>query len=234
MTIKGIAFDLEGTVVDVEAAHHKGHILAAKDFGLDITLDEAYEKIEHFIGGPREKVCEDIWKLFDSDTRKRVAIQEIIARDNFYYERLLAEMKIAPRPGFLEIFFTAKEMGLGLTIGSLTPKKRALVLLERSGLAALFGYENIVLLEHVKNLKPAPDVFEKTAEIMKINPVEQLVFEDSPNGVRAALAAGSKVVGMPVVIRGSTIAALVEAGASRIFLDWREINFHALIENISE
>lgn len=58
--IQGIAFDLEGTVVDVEAAHHNGHIAAAADFGLSITLDEAYQKLAHFIGGPDEKVCGDI------------------------------------------------------------------------------------------------------------------------------------------------------------------------------
>ena len=33
MPIRGIAFDLEGTMVDVEAAHHHGHVAAANEFG---------------------------------------------------------------------------------------------------------------------------------------------------------------------------------------------------------
>lgn len=141
-------------------------------------------------------------------------------------------MPIKPRSGFLDFYERVRDMGLKLTIGSLTPEKQAVTLLERSGLATLFGQHNIVLREHVANPKPAPDVFLKTASTMEIDPREQLVFEDSPRGVKAALAAGSKAVGMPVVIRGVTVGALVDAGACRIFFDWREINASALIENL--
>lgn len=56
MAIRGIAFDLKGTVVDVEAAHHNGHLAAAAEFGLTISLEEAYARLPHFIGGPDEKV----------------------------------------------------------------------------------------------------------------------------------------------------------------------------------
>ncbi|MEN9341789.1 MAG: hypothetical protein RIQ54_45 [Candidatus Parcubacteria bacterium] len=142
----------------------------------------------------------------------------------FYY--------IEPRVGFLDFCNNALAMDLKLTIGSLTPEKQARVLLERSGLTAIFGRQNIVLREDVVNPKPAPDVFLKTASLMDIAPFQQLVFEDSPRGVTAALAAGSKAVGMPVVLCGFTVAALVDAGACRIFFDWREINVSALIENL--
>lgn len=232
MPILGIAFDLEGTVVDVEAAHHNGHLAAAEEFGLTISLEDAYARLPHFIGGPDEKVCEDIWKLIDDDTRNRVTVDEILARDRFHYERLLAEMPVDPRPGFLDFYESVRGMGLKLTIGSFTPEKQAATLLERSGLGRTFGKHNIVLREHVANPKPAPDVFLKTASIMGINPSEQLVFEDTPRGVKAAIAAGSKAVGMPVVILGATVAALVDAGVCRIFFDWREINASALIENL--
>lgn len=216
--IRGIAFDLEGTVVDVETAHHNGHIAAAADFGLAITLDDAYQKLAHFIGGPDEKVCEDIWHLLPLDTQKKTRMEDILKQDKFHYERLLAEMPIAARPGFFDFYRNAANMGLRLTIGSLTPEKQAITLLARSGLSELFGENNIVLREHVVKPKPAPDVFLKTAEIMGINSNSQLVFEDSPRGVAAARAAGSKAVGMPVVIRGSVVGALVDAGVIRIFL----------------
>ena len=41
MKINGVAFDLEGTVVDVEEAHHRGHFAVAKDVGVDLTLETA-------------------------------------------------------------------------------------------------------------------------------------------------------------------------------------------------
>ena len=235
MKIYGFAFDLEGTAVDVEMAHHLGHIAAAAEFGLTISLEQAYNKVPHFIGGPDEKVCEDIWHLLGSKTRTLVTVNEILARDKFHYERLLTEMPIEPRPGFLGFCIKASSMGIMRTVGSLTSEKQAVMLLKNSGLAGeFFRKENIVLREHVARLKPAPDVFLKTASIMGIKPCEQLVFEDSPLGVQAALAAGSKAVGMPVVIRGTTVGALVDAGACRIFFDWREINIRALIDNLGQ
>lgn len=229
--ITGIAFDLEGTVVDVEAAHHGGHLAAAAEFGLKISLIEAYTKLPHFIGGPDEKVCLDIQDLLP--LHRKAAVSLILERDKFHYERLLAEIPIEPRPGFMEFRSEILRMGLRVSIGSLTPEKQAVKLLERSGLAEIFSKESIVLREHVANPKPAPDVFLKTAEVMQIDPKNQLVFEDSPRGVQAALAAGSRAIGMPVVIRGSTVGALVDAGAIRIFFDWREIDPFALVRNLN-
>ncbi|MEK7509203.1 MAG: HAD family phosphatase [Patescibacteria group bacterium] len=233
MPIRGIAFDLEGTVVNVETAHHYGHLATAAEFGVNLTLEEAYVKLPHFIGGPDERVCEDIFALLDPAARTSIAVGEVLSRDKYYYERLLATVPIETRPGFLEAFRIAQALGLKLAIGSLTPEGQAMTLLERSGLSELFDKKTIVLREHVRNEKPAPDVFLRTADVMGIDPRDQIGFEDSPRGVKALRGAGSKAIGMPVVIRPTTVAALVEAGVCRIFFDWREINMLALIENLS-
>ena len=233
MSIRGIAFDLEGTVIDVEAAHHHGHLAAASEFGLKMSLDAAYAKLPHIIGGPDEKVCEDIHALLDQSMRARVNVEEILARDRLHYERLLWDSPIEPRPGFLDFCEAVRSAGLKVTIGSLTPAKQAVLLLERSGLAANFGPHSVVLREHVEKPKPAPDVFLKTAAIMAVAPREQLIFEDSPRGVTAALAAGSRAIGMPVILRGNLVGALVDAGACRIFFDWRDINALALIGTLN-
>lgn len=230
MAIRGIAFDLEGTVIDLEAAHQDGHLAAAAEFGLVLSLEEAHVKLPHFIGGPN--VYKEIWELLDPEVQKSIPPEEVRLRDIFHYEQLLAKTPIEPRPGFLDFYKKAADRGLAFTIGSTTPQKQAAILLGRSGLAELFPRDAIVLREQVENLKPAPDVFLKTASLMGVHPSEQLVFEDSPRGIRAALAAGSSAVGMPVVIAGATVGELVNAGACRIFFDWREIDACALIENL--
>ncbi len=219
--IEGIAFYLEGTVVDVEAAHHEGHIATAKEFGVHLTLDEALSKIPHFIGGPDDKVCEDILNLIVLENRNGMTAKDILVRDKFHYERLLATMEICPRPGFNKFFETMRVSGLRMAIGSLTATNQAMILLDRSGLRKLFRESNIILREHVAQVKPAPDVFLKTAAVMGISPKNQLVFEDSPRGVQAAIAAGSSFIfGMPVYNRTETVQPLFNAGARGVFLDW--------------
>ncbi len=54
----------------------------------------------------------------------------------------------------------------------------------------LSGYE-------VKNGKPAPDIFLECARLMGVEPRDCFVFEDSPNGVRAGIAAGMRCIGIP-------------------------------------
>lgn len=195
MKMRGVAFDLEGTVVDVEHIHHQSHLEAAAEAGVQLRLEEAISLLPHFIGGPDETVAHEIAGL-----RVGVSPALILACKRLCYERLLSRTAdIRPRVGFLRVFDELKDRGVPMAIGSLTATAQARVLLGRSGLDQLFPPECVVLREDVNNLKPAPDVFLETARRMGINPCAQLVFEDSPNGVCAAIAAGSRAVGMPVL-----------------------------------
>ena len=57
-------------------------------------------------------------------------------------------------------------------------------------------FDGIVSGDDVKNSKPAPDIFLKASELAGVKPAYCVVIEDSPNGVKAARAAGMKVVGL--------------------------------------
>ena len=56
-------------------------------------------------------------------------------------------------------------------------------------------FEVILSGEEVQRGKPYPDIFLKTAEMLKVNKQECVVIEDSTNGVKAALSAGMKCIG---------------------------------------
>lgn len=225
-TIKGVAFDLEGTVVDVEFAHHQGHILAAEEVGVYLDLETALKKIPHLIGGPDDEIAKEICEISD----KGKSASFILERTKYHYKQLLATIEaIEPRPGFQQILKRLREFGLGTAIGSLTSSEEANILLEKSSLRNLFKKEEIVLREDVKRPKPAPDVFLETARRMGINPTEQLVFEDSPNGIIAAREAGSRAIAVPVYNLPEVLTRLANAGAENIYTDWREIDIENLI-----
>ncbi len=228
--IEGVAFDLEGTIIDVEFAHHEGHLRAAKEVGVSLDLEGAVKSVPHFIGGPDEKVAADIFLLSD----RSCSVEQILGRTRFHYSQILESTPvIVARNGFREAFKSIKQRGLKVSIGSLTPRVQALVLIQRTGLDELFSSGAIVLADDVEAAKPAPDVYIETARRMGIVTSRQLVFEDSPNGVRAARAAGSKVIAMPVIKREKALTDLVVAGARRIFLDWDEFNIGAVIAAVN-
>jgi len=232
-TMNAIALDLEGTVVDVEFAHHQGHILSAQDIGIDLTVDDCFALLPHFIGGPDDKVAEDIVRLAEQREIYGKKPEDVLATKRVHYEKLLRTADIRPRQGFLDFYRAVSALGYYFTIGSLTAQEQARVLLDRSGIGALIGEDNIVLREHVQHVKPAPDVWYETAKRAGVNPSHQIVFEDSPKGICGAVSIGAYCIGMPVYNRPDAINALLQAGAKRIFMQWNEINPEALMRNIA-
>ncbi|MDJ0704643.1 MAG: HAD-IA family hydrolase [Leptolyngbyaceae cyanobacterium MO_188.B28] len=65
--------------------------------------------------------------------------------------------------------------------------------------------------EAIKYGKPAPDTFLVTAERLGADPINCLVFEDSPAGVIAAKKAGMAVVAVPAKDSDSTIFQLADS-----------------------
>ena len=67
--------------------------------------------------------------------------------------------------------------------------------LELSGLAGLFAVT--VSSEEVDRGKPAPDVYLDAAHRLGVGPEDCTAVEDSENGIRAAKAAGMRVIALP-------------------------------------
>jgi HAD superfamily hydrolase (TIGR01509 family) len=60
---------------------------------------------------------------------------------------------------------------------------------------ALDDFDAVVSAESVDRGKPAPDVYDRAAEILDVVPADCLAIEDSEHGVEAAVAAGARVIG---------------------------------------
>jgi HAD superfamily hydrolase (TIGR01509 family) len=83
-------------------------------------------------------------------------------------------------------------LSLPRAVASGSPKARLDLTLGLSGLTGYFG-EHIYSAEMVAKGKPAPDVFLLAAEKLGVDPAQCLAVEDSPNGLKAAKAAGMTV-----------------------------------------
>lgn len=64
-------------------------------------------------------------------------------------------------------------------------------------LELLHYFDHIITSDDVVQVKPAPDLYLKAIEALKINAAEAIAFEDSLNGLQAAQAAGVKCVIVP-------------------------------------
>jgi beta-phosphoglucomutase-like phosphatase (HAD superfamily) len=74
------------------------------------------------------------------------------------------------------------------------------------------GKVPFVAIEQVKQGKPAPEIFLKTAKRLRVKPSECVVFEDALSGMQAAAAAGMPCVALATTLPGGKLrgkAALV-------------------------
>jgi HAD superfamily hydrolase (TIGR01509 family) len=87
----------------------------------------------------------------------------------------------------------APEFRLGVASSSNRPLIETV--LEQAGIADLF--EAVVSSEEVAGGKPAPDVYLEAAKRLGVEPRHAAAIEDSSNGIRAAHAAGMRVIALP-------------------------------------
>ena len=141
------------------------------------------------------------------DDARRVELQRII-------DARIAETS-PPMPGTLE---TYRALGLPIAVVSNSAFARLHRSVEHAGMLALAG-THVYSAEDVGRPKPAPDAYLHAARQLGFAPEACLVIEDSPTGVRAARAAGMRVLGFlgGGHIGDSHPALLREAGANALF-----------------
>ena len=108
--------------------------------------------------------------------------------------RRLAE-HVPEKEGARELISFFHEKGWPLAIGSSSPAQQIRANLSVTGLLPFFAA--IASGDEVQRGKPAPDIFLLAARKLGASPKDCFVFEDSPNGILAAYAAGMKPVMVP-------------------------------------
>jgi len=234
VTIKAIGLDLEGTLIDIEIVHHTAHLEVLRKWGISLSLDEAIRLIPVFVGGPDEKVAEAAVKLSKERTGEEHSVAEYLDEKRAFYKKLLPNVPVVLRPGVKEAIEWFENSNLKIVVGSMTNTDQAKVILERTGLFGLIDKDKFIFREDVTHSKPDPEVWIKGASKLEVKPEEMVIFDDSPGGIRAARSAGCAfIIATPVYNKPELMCRLINEGADRIFMDWREINFPALFENLN-
>jgi HAD superfamily hydrolase (TIGR01509 family) len=125
--------------------------------------------------------------------------------------RLLAalELELTPVKGVCEALEALASAGVTLAVGSQGSHQKMQLTLGVTGMLPFFE-GRIFSATQVARPKPAPDLFLLAADTLGFAPRETVVIEDSTRGVKAALAAGMRVLGYTASVG---YAAIVAAGA---------------------
>lgn len=179
--IKGLIFDMDGTLLNSTPVHYKAWLEACQPFGVEFS----YDFFITLTGRPVVELGKDLIERYkmDADPFELVARKEQLVKSNLHNVQII-------KP----VFEVVKNFQgrLPMAVGTGASRERANKLLTDSGIIDRFDV--IVTSDDVNNYKPHPETFLKAAEYIQVQPEDCLVFEDGHLGMDAATSAGMQVI----------------------------------------
>lgn len=206
--LSGVIFDMDGVVIDSHPIHRRAWKRFLEAIGVVVT-EERLEFVTQ--GGKREDILRYfLGPLTDEQVKEYGQRKEALFREE--------ALTIDPMPGLSRFLADLEEAGIPIGLASCGSRVRISYVLERLGWSSRFRV--IVTGDDVLYGKPDPSIFCKAASAMGIPCHYALVFEDAVPGVRGAIAAGMKAIG--VSSNGGT-RLLLAAGAAGVVPDFSEV-----------
>ena len=180
-----VVFDMDGLMLDSERAINTAMARAAREQGHDLP-----DSLWLGMVGRGDAVCNAILR----ETVGEAAAVALRERSESLYDAM-ADAGIDHRPGIVDLLDWLVARGIPRAVATSTRRPLALRKLAAAGLLEYF--DAVCTSSDVAHPKPAPDVYLLAASKLGVDPARCMVLEDSPTGVRAALAAGMTPVQVP-------------------------------------
>jgi len=185
VTFAGIIFDMDGTLVDSEIIWQRAEQAVFERRGLvyndavrerviGLRLDEFFDYLINFYG-------------------LRESVEALSAELQAELVHCIDQIK--RKPGAQEIIDYAAAVGVPFCIASSSPLSVIEAVVEAQGWADKIT--RFYSADEVAAGKPAPDIYLYACQQLGVDPTACLALEDSPNGARAAVAAGMTCAVVP-------------------------------------
>lgn len=224
--LQALIFDVDGTLADTERAHLAAFNHAFAQEGLDWHWSvEEYTRLLGISGG-KERLLH-FWRSRHPDMTEVDAGALIATIDRLHdiktahYEAAVNAGTVSLRPGILALMDEARAAGLGLAIATTTsPVNIAALLRHAIGPAWQTHFLAIGDASNAPIKKPHPQVYLKVLSQMGMAAANCMAFEDSANGLKAAMAAS-----LPTVITPNEFTAHQDfSGALKVLPDLGQVS----------
>lgn len=195
--LEAVLFDMDGVIIDSEPLHIRVVMDILKNRGVDISFDH----LKRFIGVSNT----EMWTALIAEFRLDATAAGLSRAQHEMNIRALDEHDDLMIPGTGELLRDIRKHRLKTAIASSSNPEYIRAVIDKLYIAGFF--DTVVSGEQVPRGKPMPDIFVKTAELLDVQPGDCVVIEDSDHGVRAAVAAGMKVIGFRNPHSGSQLLA---------------------------
>ena len=204
---KAVIFDMDGVIVDSESRHERAYLDVVRELGYG---DNHGLHFADYVGRSDEL----LWLDFIAKHKPLQPFEELLALKT----QRVVELIRREQPLFKGLPELVGKLAGRYSLALASGSERAVVeeVLRLDSLGRFFAA--VVSGSEIKHGKPAPDIFLRAAELLKVAPHECWVIEDSKPGVAAGLAAG-----MPVIAITNTHPADELAQATHVVGTYAEI-----------
>jgi beta-phosphoglucomutase len=207
MTIRAIAFDLDGTLSDTEPLHFEAFAEVLRPAGIEIPREEYFSRLI----GLNDHDCFATLLRENGNDADKARIANLIEHKAVVYAAMIANRDVLYPGAATFVQRCAERFPLILVTGTLHAE--AELILQRANLCSHFV--DIIAAEDTERGKPKPDGFltalGRLGFILRPHPsivaAECLVIEDTEAGVEAARRAGMKVLALCQTTTASALSA---------------------------
>jgi beta-phosphoglucomutase family hydrolase len=183
--LRAAVFDMDGTLIDNMHVHREAWRIFLERKGL--PFDE-----EQYHRNNTGTIIEIIPRFFPHASDLAEAYRLGMEKEAVYRE--IYRGRVVALPGLVGFLDALRAAGIRIALATAADRGNIDFTLDELGIRDRF--DALVGSEDVKRGKPHPDVYLHAAERLGQAPMRCLAFEDSHSGIRAALDAGMRVVGL--------------------------------------
>lgn len=189
--MKAVVFDMDGVLFDTELVCMKAWTAVADKWNMP-RMEEIFPRcIGLNANDSREIVLEAYGEAFDYPGFR----QETSA----WFQEYIAGNGLPIKPGARQILEWLQGTEYRVGLASSTKSSSVLSHLKQAGFEEYFSV--VVTGDMVEHSKPRPDIYLLACGKLGVSPGEACAIEDSPNGIRAAHAAGMYTIMVPDMIQ---------------------------------
>lgn len=187
--LRAAVFDMDGLMVDTESIYQAAWRDAIQQLGYTISATALRATT-----GRRMADCYAILRSEVEETFPMPAFLDLWPR--LWHDHVNTH-GINQKPGLAALLDLLDAHQIPKAVATSSEQAEAIFTLEKAGLLQRFSI--IVSGDQIVNGKPAPDIFLRAAERLKIAPDRCMAFEDSEAGVMAATSAGMVTIMVPEI-----------------------------------
>ncbi|MGC5169804.1 HAD family hydrolase [Micromonospora sp. DT81.3] len=212
---RAVLWDMDGTLVDTEPYWMAAEYPLVEGFGGTWSHEQGLQLVG--LG------LEDSARIFQS-AGVRMGVHDIIETLTDSVLRRVAADGVPFRPGARELLQDLKMAGIPTALVTMSVRRMAQSIIELIDFPA---FDVVIAGDESTRPKPFPDPYLQACAALGVDPSETVAIEDSPNGIRSAVASGAVTLGVPHMV------SLQGAGAAGLWpsLDGRTVDdiaqFHA-------